>query len=432
MGDVWPQLLLVAILVLVNAAFAGTELALVSLRESQLQRLEERSATGAVLARLARQPNQFLATIQIGITLAGLLASAAAAVSLAEPLEEPLGFLGGAARPVSVILVTLILAYFTLVFGELAPKRIAMQRAERWGMVMARPLDVLSTLTKPVVWLLSVSTDIAVRLLGGDPDRQREEVTGDELRDMVAIHETFPPDQRRIIDGAFEISERTLDEVMVPRNDVVVIDAESTCTEALTLLVESGHSRAPVAENRNLDRPVGQVRLRSLLDRGDESVTAVMWDIPVFPDAARVLTALREFQDRRTQMAVVIDEHGRSLGIVTVEDLVEELVGEIWDETDPDLATIVHEPDGTVVVPGTFPVHDLVDLDIELPAGDYTTIAGLVLDELSRFPHLHEAIDVHGWRITVRGVGRHRITQVAISSIEPPADPDQRTVAINQ
>jgi putative hemolysin len=432
MGDVWPQLLLVAILVLVNAAFAGTELALVSLRESQLQRLEERSSTGAVLARLARQPNQFLATIQIGITLAGLLASAAAAVSLAEPLEDPLGFLGGAARPVSVILVTLILAYFTLVFGELAPKRIAMQRAERWGMVMARPLDVLSTLTKPIVWLLSVSTDIAVRLLGGDPDRQREEVTGDELRDMVAIHETFPPDQRRIIDGAFEISERTLDEVMVPRNDVVVIDAESTCADALDLLVESGHSRAPVAEQRNLDRPVGQVRLRSLLDRGDEPVTAVMWDIPVFPDAARVLTALREFQERRTQMAVVIDEHGRSLGIVTVEDLVEELVGEIWDETDPDLATIVHEHDGTVVVPGTFPVHDLVDLDIELPAGDYTTIAGLVLDELSRFPRLHETIELNGWRITVRGVGRHRITQVAICSIDPPADPDQRTVAINQ
>ena len=286
MGDVWPQLLLVAILVLVNAAFAGTELALVSLRESQLQRLEEGSATGAVLARLARQPNQFLATIQVGITLAGFLASAAAAVSLAEPLEAPLSFLGGAAGPVSVVLVTLILAYFTLVFGELAPKRIAMQRAERWAMVMARPLDILSTLTKPVVWLLSKSTDIAVRVLGGDPDRQREEVTGDELRDMVAIHETFPPEQRQIIDGAFEISERTLDEVMVPRNDVVVIDADSTCREALDLLVETGHSRAPVAEKRNLDKAVGMVRLRSLIGHDHEPVTSVMWEIPAFPDAA--------------------------------------------------------------------------------------------------------------------------------------------------
>jgi putative hemolysin len=430
MGDVWPQLLLVAILVLVNAAFAGTELALVSLRESQLQRLEDRSATGAVLARLARKPNQFLATIQIGITLAGFLASAAAAVSLAEPLEAPLSFLGNAAGPVSVILVTLILAYFTLVFGELAPKRIAMQRAEKWGMVMARPLDVLSTLTKPIVWLLSKSTDIAVRLLGGDPNQQREEVTGDELRDMVAIHETFPPEQRQIIDGAFEIAERTLDEVMVPRNDVVVIDADATCAEALALLVESGHSRAPVAEKRNLDRPVGMVRLRSLLGPGDEPVTSVMWDIPAFPDAARVLTALREFQARRTQMAVVVDEYGRTLGIVTVEDLVEELVGEIWDETDPDLQTVVREADGTIVLPGTYPVHDLVDLDVELPDGDYTTIAGLVLEELGRFPRPGETIDVERWQITIRSVGRHRITLVALQPITPVDD--QRTVAISQ
>jgi len=430
MGDVWPQLLLVAILVLVNAAFAGTELALVSLRESQLQRLEAGSATGAVLARLARQPNQFLATIQVGITLAGFLASAAAAVSLAEPLEAPLSFLGGAAGPVSVIVVTLILAYFTLVFGELAPKRIAMQRAEKWGMVMARPLDLLSTLTKPVVWLLSRSTDIAVRVLGGDPNRQREEVTGEELRDMVAIHETFPPEQRLIIDGAFEIAERTLDEVMVPRNDVVVIDADATCSEALALLVETGHSRAPVAEKRNLDKSVGMVGLRSLINRGDEPVTSVMWDMPAFPDAARVLTALREFQSRRTQMAVVVDEYARTLGIVTVEDLVEELVGEIWDETDPDLKTVIHEADGTIVLPGTFPVHDLVDLDVELPDGDYTTIAGLVLDTMSRFPAPGETIDIADWRITIRSVGRHRITQVALVPVAP--DDDQRTVAINQ
>jgi len=430
MGDVWPQLLLIAILVLVNAAFAGTELALVSLRESQLQRLEERSATGAVLARLARQPNQFLATIQVGITLAGFLASAAAAVSLAEPLEEPLGFLGGAAGPVSVILVTLILAYFTLVFGELAPKRLAMQRAEKWGMVMARPLDVLSTLTKPIVWLLSKSTDIAVRVLGGDPDRQREEVTGDELRDMVAIHETFDPEQRQIIDGAFEIAERTLDEVMVPRSDVVVIDAEASCSQALDVLVETGHSRAPVAEKRNLDKPVGMVRLRSLLDRGDEPVTSVMRDIPAFPDAARVLTALREFQSRRTQMAVVVDEYARTIGIVTVEDLVEELVGEIWDETDPNTADVVHEPDGTIVIPGAYPFHDLVDLDVELPDGDYTTVAGLVLDVMNRFPDPGESIDIDDWQITIRTVGRHRITQVALNPIEP--SDDQRTVAISQ
>ena len=417
MSDVWPQLLLVGILVVINAAFAGTELALVSLREAQLQRLEERSATGVVLARLARQPNQFLATIQIGITLAGFLASAAAAVSLAEPLEEPLSFLGGAAGPTSVVIVTLILAYFTLVFGELAPKRLAMQRAEKWGLLMARPLSLLSTLTKPVVWLLSRSTDIAVRVLGGDPTLQREEVSGEELRDMVAIHDSFPPEQRQIIDGAFEIAERQLDQVMVPRNDVMVIDAEMTCAEALAALLESGHSRAPVADKRNLDRTVGMVRLRSLIGREAEPVTAAMREMAAFPDAARVLTALREFQTHRTQMALVIGEHGQALGIVTVEDLVEELVGEIYDETDPDLATVIREPDSTLVIPGAFPVHDLVDLDVELPEGDYTTISGLVLDELGRFPTIGETVEIEGWQIEIRAIHRHRIEQVALRRV---------------
>jgi len=418
MGDVWPQLVLVAVLVVVNAAFAGTELALVSLRESQLQRLEQRSATGAVLARLAREPNNFLATIQIGITLAGFLASAAAAVSLAEPLEEPLAFLGGAAGPVSVLVVTLILSYFTLVFGELAPKRLAMQRAERWGMVMARPLAVLSRVTRPVVWLLARSTDIAVKVFGGDPLLQREEVTEEELRDMVALHEDVTPEQRRIIDGAFEAAERRLDEILVPRNDVVVIDGEASSADAIAVLTSTGHSRAPVAPERNLDLVLGVVHLQDLVGTGCERVADIVREVPVFPISARVLTVLRELQLRRTQMALVVNEHGGTAGIVTVEDLVEELVGEIYDETDPDHATVTYDDDGTPVLPGRFPVHDLIDFDIDLPLGDYATVAGLVLDHAERFPEVGERLTVDGWEVEVRDVARHMIRQVAVRRID--------------
>ncbi len=185
------QLGLVALLVLLNAAFAGSELALVSLREGQLRRLESESARGAALARLARDPNRFLATIQIGITLAGFLASASAAVTLAGPLEESLGFLGAASRPVSVVVVTMVLSYVTLVLGELAPKRLAMQRAERWGLVVARPLLALSKLASPAVWLLSRSTDVVVRFAGGDPGVDTDQVTAEELRELVATHVTF-------------------------------------------------------------------------------------------------------------------------------------------------------------------------------------------------------------------------------------------------
>jgi putative hemolysin len=427
MSELWFQLGLVVVLVIINAAFAGTELAMVSLREGQLQRLEKRSGTGEVLARLARQPNQFLATIQIGITLAGFLASAAAAVSLAEPLEEPLGFLGGAAEPASVLVVTLALSYVTLVFGELAPKRIAMQRAERWGLVMARPLAFLSTLTRPVVWLLSHSTDIAVRLMGGDPKLQREEVTEEELRDMVAVQPTFTPEQRQIIDGAFEIAERTLDEILVPRRDVFVIDASWSCRDALARLARSGHSRAPVADGGGLDQVTGAVHLRQLLGADDELVSTVAMEIPVFPDSAKALTTLREMQTGRVQMALVVDEHGGAAGIVTVEDLVEELVGEIYDETDPDLATVVREADGTIVLPGRFPIHDLPDIGVELPEGDYTTVAGLVLGLLGRIPTPGDEATIDGWHLRVRAMRGRAVTEI---SLAPAArcDPDPQPI----
>ena len=428
MSEYLPQIGLVILLVIVNAAFAGTELALVSLREGQLQRLETRSATGAVLAGLAREPNRFLATIQIGITLAGFLASAAAAVSLAEPLEEPLSFLGGAAGPVSIIVVTLVLSYLTLVFGELAPKRIAMQKAERWGMVMARPLALLNKITRPIVWLLSLSTDLAVRIMGGDPKLQREEVTEEELRDLVAAQVTFTPQQRVIIDGAFEIADRTLDEVLVPRSQVFVLDPELPADRALQLLTESGHSRAPVAADRNLDNVVGFVHLRQLLDGGDAAVSTLSLDAPVFPEAARVLTAMRELQIRRAQMAIVVNEHGGVAGIVTMEDLIEELVGEIYDETDPDLTTVRHEPDGTIVLPGTFPIHDLGDIGVQLPDGDYATVAGLMLEHLGRIPTVGDSVTIVGWELHVREMERHSITEVALTEvITTPVSPDPTT-----
>ena len=430
MSSVLPQLALVVVLIVINAAFAGTELALVSLREGQLQRLANRSKTGALLARLARQPNQFLATIQIGITLAGFLASAVAAVSLSEPLQEPLDFLGGAAEPVSIVIVTLLLAYVTLVFGELAPKRVAMQKAERWGMVMARPLAVFATLTRPIVWLLSVSTDVAVRLLGGDPRLQREEVTEEELRSLVATQVTFTPDQRLIIDGAFEIAERTLDQIMVPRGDVFVLEADLPCDSALQLLLDSGYSRAPVAEGRNLDRAIGAVHMRQLLRHDGEPVSSVAIETPVFPDAATVLTTLRELQQQHAQLALVVNEHGGVEGIVTVEDLVEELVGEIYDETDRDLATARVQPDGTIVVPGRFPVHDLPDIGVDLPEGDYATVAGLVLDRLGRIPDVGDDVTVDGWTIRVNAMRRHAIVEVVLEP-DDEEDPTDETRAVD-
>lgn len=428
MNGVLPQLGLVAVLVVLNAAFAGTELALVSLREGQLQRLEHRSSNGAVLARLARDPNRFLATIQVGITLAGFLASAAAAVSLAEPLQEPLSFLGRAAEPASIVVVTVILAYVTLVLGELAPKRIAMQRAERWGLLAARPLAVMSTLTRPVVWLLSRSTDVAVRVFGGDPTLQREDVTEEELRDLVATQTSFTPQQRLIIDGAFEISQRNLHEVLRPRPDVFVLDSAEPCRDALGRLAASGHSRAPVAHDGDLDQVTGVAHLRDLLDGGDRPVEAVAATVVVFPEAAGVLDVLHELQRRHVQLAVVVDEHGSVSGIVTMEDLVEELVGEIYDETDRDVVAVQREADGALVLSGRYPVHDLVDIGVhDVPEGAYATVAGLVLDRLGRIPEAPgDQVIVAGRAFEVLAVTGRAISRIRIHPSPPPGgDGDQ-------
>ncbi len=420
MADIWLQLALVAGLVLLNAVFAGSELALISLREGQLQRLEAESSTGIVLGQLARDPNRFLATIQIGITLAGFLASASAAVSLAEPLEEPLSFLGGAAGPGSIVLVTLLLSYVTLVVGELAPKRLAMQRAEPWAMLVARPLSALARVTRPVVWLLSVSTDLVVRILGGDPSREREEVTAEELQDLVATQVSFSSQQRTIISGAFEVSERRLHDVLRPRLDVFTLDADSPCGEALRELAASGHSRAPVCTGRSLDDVIGVVHLRDLLvDDPGLPVREVAAEALVMPESAGVLDALRKMQLERTQLAIVVSEHGGAEGIVTVEDLIEEVVGEIHDETDRDLQAVHRDVDGGLRITGRFPVHDLPDIGIDVPEGEYATIAGFLLDRLGRLPDEPGDVVEHApWEFTITAVDDRAITEVRAERTE--------------
>ena len=408
----------------VNAAFAGSEVALISLREGQLRRLERVGGTGRLVAQLARDPNQFLSTIQIGITLAGFLASAAAAVSLAEPLVPLLGFLGRAAEPAAVVVVTVVLTYVTLVVGELAPKRIALQRSEGWARRAARPLRLVSIVTRPAVWLLSRSTDLLVRLAGADPGRQREAVTEEEVRDMIATDGVFRPDQRRILAEAIEIAERRLSDVLVPRRDVVAFPDDTPVQEALRVLVGTTHGRAPVYRG-DLDDVLGLVTLQDLV--GAEGRAARLADcvrpVVALPESLEVLDALRRLQAEREQLAIVLNEYGGTEGIVTVEDLLEELVGEIYDEFDPDSRDLQPQPDGSIVLPGQFPVHDLPDLGINLPEGPYATVAGLVLKRLGRIPAEGDAVEVDRWRLEVLEVERRAIVHVRLVPL--PADAEE-------
>jgi putative hemolysin len=427
MGGVGGEVLLVLVLVLVNAAFSGSEMALVQLRDSQVQRLERQSRRGRVLGRLTRDPNRFLATIQIGITLAGFLASAAAAVSLSKPLVKPLGFLGAAAEPASIVLVTIALTFVTLVIGELAPKRIAMQRTEGWALLVARPLDVLSMISRPAVWLLGVATNMVVRLAGGDPYAQREEVTTEEIRDMVAAQHEFSAEQRTIISGAFEIADRILREILVPRRDVLTLPTGMTAHDALRQLIDGGHSRAPVVGPAGLDDVIGVVHLRDLVDASGP-VDALASQGLFLPETLRVSDAMLQLRAERQQLALVVDERGAIDGIITMEDLVEEIVGEIYDETDRDVQSVVHEPDGALAMPGSFPIHDLPDIgfDPEGPEeGEYTTIAGMVLAALGHIPTAPgEVVTLPLFTAEVVEVTGRAITRVRLRALGRPGDPD--------
>lgn len=423
MGGYWFDLALVVFLVLVNGLLAGSEAAFISLREGQLRELERQGRhRDRLVVRLAREPNRFLATIQLGITLAGFLASATAAVTLAAPLTAQLQFLGGAAQPVGIAIVTVAVTASTLVVGELAPKRLAMQHSRRWAALVASPLSALATITGPIVWLLGKATDVVVRVLGGDPHRGREELTFEELRQLITSHGGLTAEQRTIISGALEIHERPLRDVVVPRPAVFRLNGDMPVAQARAELAESGHTRAPVVSAGELDDAVGVVHLRDLL--GNEGTVAdVARAVLSLPDSVRVTAALNRMLAEREQFALVIGERGGVAGIVTLEDLLEEIVGEIYDEADVDVRSARALSDGTRILPGTFPVHDLVDVGIDatdLPGGDYTTIAGLVLSILGRIPtQPGDCVEAGGYRIDVTGLDRNAITEVRVRPRQP-------------
>ncbi len=423
----WVEIALVVVLILINALLAGSEMALVTLRESQVNRLASESERGRRLALLTADPNRFLSTIQIGITLAGFLASATAAVSLAQPLIGPLKVLGDAAEPVAVVIVTVILSYLTLVLGELAPKRIAMQRAPQWALRAAGPLAVVAMFARPLVWLLARSTEAVVRLAGLDPHAAREEVSEEEIRDMISSSETIPAEQRSILEGALELDERRLWQVLVPRAEVVFVAATDSAAAARDALIDAGLSRAPVTGDSE-DDVLGFVHLRQLV-AGTGVVNDYVRPSLVLPDSAGVLQALARMQKSRGQLSLVVDEFGSIAGIVTLEDLLEEIVGEIYDEFDRDTAAVIRKPDGEIELAGSFPAHDLADLGIDLEPGRHATVAGILLEEFGEIPPVGATATMGAYELSVLEVTQRAILRIKIVPVAEgdPSSSDAET-----
>lgn len=401
----WADIALVLVFVLIGGFFASAELALVSLRPGQVRRLASTGRRGQQIAHLLEDPNRFLSAVQIGVTLAGMFSSAVGAVALAGPLAEGLVALGAGHRladTAALVVVTVLVAYVSLVFGELAPKRLALQRAEGIARFAAGPLSTLAAGTRPVIWLLGRSTDLVVRLAGGRPGADREEVTEEELRDLVATTADLTADERRLIGDVLDAGDRPVREVMVPRLDVAALDVGLSLQEAVRRTADRPFSRYPAVEG-SLDDVVGFVHLRDLLT-GDPAalVGDVVRPITRMPDTRRALPALAEMRRAGAHLAVVVDEYGGSAGIVTLEDLLEELVGDITDEFDTGghAAHAAHEAHEVPELPMA-DVDAQLRLDefaertgVRLPEGPYDTAAGWLLHGLGRIPAVGDTLEL--------------------------------------
>lgn len=410
MSATWLDLGLVIGLVATNAALSGTEMALVSLGPARLEAVTARSERGRRVADVAASPSRYLSALQLGITLAGFLASASAAVELSASVAPWLDFLGGSAHAVSVIAVTVFVSALTLVFGELVPKRVAMVRAEEWSLLAVVPLTWFMRAVRPLLRVLEAVTDGMLMLTGNQRADQDLGMTNDDLRGLIAGHRSLEPVQRKILFEAIAVADRSLRHILIPRRIVVSVDVDEPAGEALERLRTAGVSRAPLVDG-DLDHPIGQVHVLDLVD-APEKATLSARPVLALPETLSALRALRRMQASRTKLAVVIDEHGGTAGIVTIEDIVEELVGDIDDGEDKH--SPIGLPGGGLVLPGDFPIHRTAELDIELPCGPYVTVAGLVLEQLGHLPQIGERVALPGLDLEVTGVGRHAITAVTI------------------
>ena len=431
-----PQILLLVILILLNAFFAASEMALVSLSEGKMRKLtEDGDKKAAKLLKLIQQPDNFLSTIQIGITLAGFLASAFAADSFAERLVRWLVDDHGVKivpestlNVIAVVVITLILSYFTLVIGELVPKRLALKKAEGVARATCGVVSALSGLFRPLIWLLSKSTNAVLRLLGIDPKEVEEEVSEDEIRMMVDIGEetgAIETNEREMIENIFEFNNTTAEDVMIHRTDMVMIWVEDPAEEILKTIEESGMSRFPVY-NENADDIIGLLSTRDYLFNTHRKQPKSFRDLlrPAYfvPESVRTDVLFRDMQSKKVHMAIVVDEYGGTSGLVTMEDLLEEIVGNIYDEFDPqDEQDITKREDNLWKVAGSAELELLAEeLEIEFSEEEeYDTLGGMVFSTFSSIPEdgSKPCVSLNGLRIQVESIQDHRIEKALVSKL---------------
>ena len=435
MDPLWGQLILQFILIFVNAIFACSEMAVVSLNEKKMEKLaEDGNKKAAKLLKMLQNPDRFLSTIQISITLAGFLGSAFAADNIASRLTHWLyygvGFtsLGEQVLDVlCVILITLILSYFTLILGELVPKRIAMKNPEKAAMRLCSVVRFFAVIFRPVVWFLSVSTNLVLKMLRIDPKHEDEEVTEEEIRMMVESSEedgNIQADEKEMIENIFEFNNTTAADIMTHRTEMTAIDINDSFEDIIKTINETGYSRFPVYED-DIDNIIGVLSTRRFLlnvcEQSPKTLKELIFEPNFVPESVRADLLFRDMQEKKTHMAIILDEYGGTAGLVTMEDLIEQIVGNIYDETDEqfedeeieEIGENLYRMDGSVALDT---VEEALDIDFSSEDDDLSTLSGLIFSRFTTIPADGETpeLTIDRLHIKVEEITEHRVVSAVV------------------
>lgn len=427
--DIAISIAVTVLLTLVNGYFSMSEMALSTAKKVVLDHeAEEGDRAAQTAAKVIENPGDFLAAIQVAITLVGFASSAFAATSLSEPFGDLLASVGvPASRGLATVLITLMLSYFSIVVGELVPKRIAMADAEAVSKRVAGPLRAFSTIAKPLVWLTAASANGLATLLHIKSTDDRQNVSEAEIRYMVTDAEELSEEEKSMIHDVIDLGDTVAREVMVPRVDVKAIEDTATCAEALDLMRRTGFSRLPIY-HEDIDRVVGIAHIKDLitplLEEGasEKRVSRYAHSATYVPETKDIIPLLSEMQAAHDQMVIVVDEYGGTAGVITIEDIVEEVVGEIEDEFDPDNRYITQPEPDTWVVDGRYSIDDAIELGWPIEDNaEYETIAGFVLELADRLPHVGDSFHKDGYEFEVLSMRGRRLSMVRVTKEGEPA-----------
>ncbi|WP_017416491.1 hemolysin family protein [Clostridium tunisiense] len=429
-GSITLQLLLILILTMINAFFAAAEMAIVSLNKNRLKMLaEEGNKKAILLEKLLEEPSKFLSTIQIGITLAGFFSSASAATGISDDFAMVLSGIGVPySSQIALVVITIILSYITLVFGELYPKRIALQRAESIAMFAVTPIMFISKVTKPFIRFLSFSTNLLVKITGHETDNLEEKVSKEEIKSLIEVgqeHGVINETEKEMIESIFEFDNKRAEEIMMPRTEVFLIDISWSSTEISKKLLEEQYSRIPVYEEDS-DNIIGILYMKdyfleaSIHGFDNVDIRKILRTPYFVPETKNIDDLFKELQKSNNHMAILIDEYGGFSGIVTIEDLIEEVMGNIFDEYDEVECDIMKIDNNTFIVNGLLSIDEFNDyLDTKLQCEHSETIGGFVVNLLGSIPNdeKDEIVEFENLIFKIEDVKEKRIEKVRVSIV---------------